>query len=323
MKKIHDHSTSPGPEASTSDALALAVVAFDAVASDPTWMARPLAIFSPQVHPSNAPEMIFYNGARKLGARVAGAAKQERRQIALDCHHVLNELVARLRERVAADARVESLAAQTAPWTSGADLLIESSGASFVAGFLEGGLMRESQQRVALGFGGELDGAWMEARESLDRNDAKQARALVEAEAESSLMLSDFLAKALPSDHHFKAGAPIGLLGVVAACPRYPQGLPVMRSRNRDAVGKFFQCSAIAMRLGEQIGADLGPLMNSGMLQEDHWEGFAQLWGGFPSKKLMLAEAEASLGAMKALREAQEIASSTGPAARRPSIPAL
>lgn len=303
------------------DGMARAIEAFDALASDPTWMARPLADFPPEAHPFNAAEMIFYQGGRKLGARVAGASETDRAVIARECHDALQELISQLRERVAMDPRVESLAAQTAPWATGANLLIEASGACFIAGFLEGGLMRESQQDESLGFGREMDAQWREAEQTLCRTDTEDVRALAAAESESSRSLSTFLAGALPEDARFNAGAQIGLFGHVASCPRYPRELPVMRSMNRHYLGRLFQSSAIAIRLAERSGAELGPLMNSGMLQDESWERFTQLLGGFPSKPLMLAEAKASLAALGALSEAQQIASATGPAARASSAP--
>lgn len=301
--------------------MARAIAAFDAVASDRTWMAYPLAAFPPEFHPFNATEMILYQGGRKLGARVAGADETDRASIARECQDALRELTLQLRERVAADPRVESLAAKTAPWTTGSDLLIEASGACFIAGFLEGGLMRESQQDESLGFGREMDAQWREAEQTLYRNDTDGVRALAAAESESSRALSTFLAGALPEDARFNAGAQIGLFGHVASCPRYPRELPVMRSMNRHYLGRLFQSSAIAIRLAERAGADLAPLMKSGMLQGESWERFTQLLGGFPSKPLMLSEAMASLAALGALSEAQEIASSTGPAPRAPSTP--
>lgn len=310
----------PAPEL---DAMTSAIAAFDALASDPTWMSRPLADFPPEAHPLNATEAIFYNGGRKLGARVAGSDETDRSIIASRCHEALGELIAQVRSRAALDPRVKPLEAATAPWVGGADLLIEASGACFIAGFLEGGLARESQQDEGLGFGREMDAQWREAEQTLYRTDTDQVRALAALETDASGELSAFLAAALPQDRHFNAGAQIGLFGHVGSCPRYPRNMPVMRSMNRHYLGRLFQSSAIAIGLADQTGADLGPLINSGMLEGQSWERFTQLLGGFPSKPLMLAEAQASLTALGALREAQEIASSTAPAARTPSAPSL
>lgn len=301
--------------------MARAIAAFDAVASDPEWLARPLA-FPPESHPFNANEDLFYQGGRKLGARVAAAGAAERQALACECRDALFELIHQLRARVAADPRVAALETAHPPAARGADALIEAGGACFAAGFLEGGLARESQQDQDLGFGREMDSRWREAEQELSRRDHEGVAALAAAEARASLGLSEFLSAALPQDPCFNAGFPIGLFAHVGDPQRYPRGLPVMRSMNRHALGRIFQSGSIAVHLARSIGADLRPLIQSGMLGAENWERFTPYLGGFPSKPLMIAEARAVLEGLAALGEAQEIGASAAPASKS-SAPGL